>query len=49
MGWSPIREILEPALKNSQADDRQGVDRQEKRELQFHPTSPLTGRSDWRD
>jgi hypothetical protein len=45
MGKTPIREIQKATLKNSQADDRQGIDCHEKGQRPFQPIFPLSPKS----
>src|SRR6202023_4298647 len=45
MGETPIREIQKAALKDSQADDRQGIDCHEKGQWPFQPIFPLSPKS----
>jgi hypothetical protein len=45
MGETPIREIQKAALKDSQADDRQGIDCHEKGQRPFQPIFPLSPKS----
>ena len=52
MGKTPIREIQKATLKNSQADERQGIDCHEKgqRPVQpIFPLSPKSGLAGWLD
>jgi hypothetical protein len=45
MGETPIWEIQKAALKDSQADDRQGIDCHEKGQRPFQPIFPLSPKS----